>query len=61
MSDTHKHHHHHHHKLDSASRFKRDSLRSIARKKQIAKWAKRILICIAILMGLAVVVAYTIG
>lgn len=61
-TETHHHHqHHHHHKMDSASKFKRDSLRWIARKKLIAKWGKRILVGIAIIMGLAVIIAYTIG
>jgi hypothetical protein len=63
MSEQNSHHHHHHHghKLDGASKFKRDSLNAIERDKALAKWGKRILIVIAILMGLAVVIAYTIG
>ena len=61
MSDTHHHHHHHHHKMDSASKFKRDSLKAIEQRKLIAKWGKIVLLCIAILMGIAVMAAYTIG
>ena len=60
MSETH-HHHHHHHKMDSASKFKRESLRAIARKKLFAKWGLRVLVCIAIIMAIAVIAAYTIG
>ena len=56
-----KHHHHHHHKMDDASRFKRDSLNSIQRKKILAKWAKRALMVIAAIMALLVIIAYTIG
>lgn len=54
-------HHHHHHRMDDASKFKRDSLRAIELRKTYAKWGKRILITIAIIMGLLVVAAYTIG
>jgi G3E family GTPase len=57
----HHHHHHHHHSMDSASRFKRDSLNSIRRRKLIEKWLWRGMVCLAILMAIAVVVAYTIG
>ena len=60
MSDTH-HHHHHHHEMDSASKFKRDSLKAIEQRKIIAKWGKIALLCIAFLMGIAVIVAYTVG
>ena len=55
------HHHHHHHKMDDASRFKRDSLNSIQRKKKLAKWGKRALIILAGIMALLVIIAYTIG
>jgi hypothetical protein len=34
------HHHHHHHKEDDASRFKKNALTSIRRKKLISKWLK---------------------
>ncbi|MBQ8158205.1 MAG: hypothetical protein IJ081_04210 [Prevotella sp.] len=61
MSESSGHHHHHHHKMDSASKFKRESLLAIERRKQIAKWGKRILVVIAIIMGLVVAAAYTIG
>lgn len=61
MSDTEHHHHHHHHHMDGASKFKRDSLRAIERKKTIAKWSKRVLIGIAIIMAILVAAAYTIG
>ena len=47
--------------MDSASRFKRDSLHSIRRRKLIEKWLWRGMVCLAILMAIAVVVAYTIG
>ena len=47
--------------MDDASKFKRDSLRAIELRKTYAKWGKRILITIAIIMGLLVVAAYTIG
>lgn len=60
-SQTHHHHHHHHHHMDSASKFKRDSLRAIALKKTMAKWGKRILAGIAIIMAILVLLAYTIG
>ena len=55
------HHHHHHHKMDSASKFKRESLLAIERRKSLAKWGKRILVVIAIFMAILVAVAYTIG
>lgn len=62
MSDSHTHHHqHHHHHMDSASKFKRDSLKSIERRKTIAKWLLRAMLALAIILGLAVVAAYTIG
>jgi len=60
-SQTHHHHHHHHHHMDSASKFKRDSLRAIALRKTMAKWGKRILVGIAIIMAILVLLAYTIG
>ena len=60
MFDT-QHHHHHHHKMDDASKFKRDSLRAIERRRKLAKWGKIVLLCIAILMGIAVMASYTIG
>ena len=54
-------HHHHSHKPDGASLFKRRSLAAIHRRKVIEKWLKRILVVIAILMGIAVVVVYKFG
>ena len=47
--------------MDSASKFKRDSLKAIARKKLFAKWSLRVLVGIAIIMAIAVIAAYTIG
>jgi hypothetical protein len=65
-SNTHHHHHdhshhHHHHHMDHATKFKRDSLNAIHRKKLLVKWLKRLVVAIAIFMGILVVVAYTIG
>lgn len=59
--ESHHEHHHHHHKMDSASKFKRDSLKAIERRKILAKWGKRILIGLTIFMGILCVLAYTIG
>lgn len=50
------HHHHHHHKEDDATRFKREALTSIRRKKLISKWLFRILCIIAAIMVIAAVV-----
>lgn len=63
MSQEHQHHHHHHrhHKEDSATKFKRKSLMAIERKKKIIKWLFRGLCLVAILMGVLVVLAYTVG
>ncbi|MBP5340541.1 MAG: hypothetical protein J6Z14_14770 [Prevotella sp.] len=61
MAEHTNHHHHHHHKEDDASRFKRLSLLSIKRRKIIKKWAFRILCCLAIIMAVLVVLAYTFG
>ncbi len=61
MSETHHHHHHHHHKMDDATRFKYNSLRSIQMKKKLAKYGLRTLFVIAIIMAILVVLAYTIG
>lgn len=61
MAEEHHHHHHHHHRIDSGSRFKMDSLRSIERKKKIVKILKRVMIALTIILGIAVVLAYTIG
>lgn len=59
MADEHIHHHHHHrHKEDGATKFKRTSLAAIDRRKAIEKYGKIALFILAVLMGLAVVVAY---
>lgn len=55
------HHHHHHHKEDDATRFKRESLKAIRRRKIIKKWAFRLLCLMAVVMAILVVLAYTIG
>lgn len=47
--------------MDGASKFKRKSLLAIERRKKIAKWAFRILVAIAIIMGIVTLAAYTIG
>ena len=57
----HSNHHHHHHKEDGASRFKHKSLAAIKMRKQMAKILKMALLVIAVLMGLGVLLAYTIG
>ena len=54
-------HHHHHHDKDSASILKHKSIKAIARRKMLEKWLKITLIVMAIVMGIAVVAAYTIG
>jgi hypothetical protein len=56
----HEHHHHHHHR-DGASKFKRDSLMAIKRRKIIGEWLWKITVGLAIIMGIAVIAAYTIG
>lgn len=50
------HHHHHHHKEDDASRFKKNALTSIRRKKLISKWLFRFLCVLAAIMLIAAVV-----
>lgn len=55
----HHHHHHHHHKMDGASKFKRNSLLAIERRKKIAKYSLRAGYILAIIMVLAVIIAYT--
>lgn len=55
------HHHHHHHKMDGASKFKRESLLAIERRKLFTKWLFRIACGIAVIMALLVIAAYTIG
>ena len=55
------HHTHHHHKEDGASRFKHKSLAAIRKRKQMAKNLKMALLVIAVLMGIVVLLAYTVG
>lgn len=55
------HHHHRHHKKDSSSIFKEKSLKRIKTRKKVEEFIKRALFVFAILMGLAVIIAYTIG
>jgi len=61
MAQEHTHHHHHHHKKDGSSLFKQKSLAAIKRRKLFEKIIKVSLIVLAILMAIAVVLAYTIG
>jgi hypothetical protein len=56
----HHHHHHHHRKEDDASRFKRESLLWIKRRRVIKKWAFRALCALAVIMAIAVAVVYNI-
>ena len=49
MSDKHS-HHHHHHKEDYGSRFKRQSLSSIAFRRSAEKWMKIILFALSVVM-----------
>ncbi len=63
-SNTHHHHHHqhhHHHHMDNASRFMYHNLRMIELRKMAAKIGLRLLLGIAIIMGILVILAYTIG
>lgn len=55
------HHHHRHHKEDGASKFKRESLNSIKRRKIIRKVSFITLVIIAILMFIALIWVYTVG
>lgn len=55
------HHHHSHHKRDEASRFKDRSLRMLEFRKKLEKYIKLALLLLAIIMGVAVVIVYTIG
>jgi hypothetical protein len=61
MAEEHKHHHHHHHKKDGATLFKQKSLAAIQQRKLIEKILKIATVITAILMAVAVVLAYTIG
>ena len=55
------HHHHHHHHRDAATAFKRKSLKAIERRKVIERVLKIVVLTIAVLMFIAVVLAYTVG
>ncbi|MBR0170635.1 MAG: hypothetical protein IJQ14_07355 [Bacteroidales bacterium] len=57
MSDNHS-HRHHHHKEDYGSRFKRQSLSSIAFRRSVAKWMKIILFALSVVMILLVILTY---
>lgn len=59
--EQHHHHHHHHHKKDGATIFKQKSLAAIERRKLIEKVLKIAVLVLAILMAIAVMLAYTIG
>jgi cell division protein FtsL len=60
MAEHHHHHHHHQTHQDGATMFKLKSLKAIQRRKMIEKVLKAIVTVIAILMGIAVVIVYTI-
>jgi cell division protein FtsL len=51
-------HHHHHHHEDDASRFKRRSINSIARRKKIARFLKLFLTIVAAVLVLVAFVLY---
>ncbi len=55
MSKNEKHHHSHHHRVDSATQFKRDSLKAIRRRKLVDKWGKIALLVIAVILVALVV------
>lgn len=54
-------HHHHHHKKDGASKFKERSLMSIHHRRIFVKVLKAVLMTLAVIMCIAVLLAYTIG
>mgnify|MGYP006873119151 CR=1 FL=1 len=54
-------HHHHSHKMDAASKFKRQQLKSIELRKKTEKYLFRGLCILAVIMAILVVLAYTIG
>ena len=59
MATKQQHHHHTHNQhMDSASRFKYESLRAIKRRKLLAKWGFRALVAIAILAVAALIAVY---
>lgn len=57
---SHQHSHHRHHHMDSASKFKRDSLKAIEQRKIMAKWGKIILLAIAIFLAILLALSYSI-
>ena len=57
----HTHHHGSHHKKDGASLFKQRSLAAIERRRILEKVLKITVVALAVIMAIAVVVAYTIG
>ena len=59
-SEHHHHHHHSKHQKDWATEFKRRSLKAIEDRKKIEKWLFRALCVVAVLMFIAVVIAYRI-
>ena len=61
MAEEKTHHHHHRRHEDDASRFKRNSLKSLKRRKLIKKWLFRILCVLAVIMAVLVALVYTIG
>jgi len=61
MAEQSHHHHHHRHHKDEATRFKERSLKEIRLRKTIGVLLKKLLIVLAIIMGLAVLIAYSVG
>ena len=61
MTEQQHHHHHHRHKKDGATLFKERTLNSIVFRKRLEKVLKIVLIVLAVIMGLGVIAAYTIG
>lgn len=57
--EHHHHHHHHHHKMDGASKFKYQQLKSIQRRRWLEKYSMRALLILAAVMVTAVIVCYT--
>ena len=63
MTEQHQHTHHHgkHHKKDGASLFKQRSLAAIERRRILEKVLKVAMVALAVIMAVAVIVAYTVG
>lgn len=55
------HHHHHHHHKDADSSFKRKRLKAIERRKMFERVLKIVVMAIAVIMVIALILAYTIG